>query len=51
MCNVGSDPDVARFIILLDLKRFAGKFSVGVFCLVFLKSLYHMEVWDFKTPL
>ena len=28
MCNVASDPDVARLIILLDLKRFAGKLSV-----------------------
>ena len=27
MCNVASDPDVARLIILLDLKRFAGKLS------------------------
>ena len=26
-CNVGSDPDVAQLIILLDLKRFAGKLS------------------------
>ena len=25
---MGSDPDVARLIILLDLKRFAGKLSV-----------------------
>ena len=24
-CNVGSDPDVARLIILLELKRFAGE--------------------------
>ena len=26
-CNVGSDSDVALMIILLDLKRFAGKLS------------------------
>ena len=26
-CNVGSDPDVALLIILLDLKRFSGKLS------------------------
>ena len=27
MCNVSSDQDVARLIILLDLKRFVGRLS------------------------
>ena len=27
MCSVGSDLDVARLVILVDLKRFAGKLS------------------------
>ena len=34
MCNVVSDPDVARLIILLDLKCFAGKLFNQVLVLV-----------------
>ena len=56
-CNVASDLDVARLIILLNLKRFAGILSSLIntyfrWGFLFGESLrYHMEVWDIKTPL
>ena len=52
---MGSDIDVARLIISVDLKRFVGKLSfiisISFWDFLFGQSVRdHMEVWDYEGP-